>query len=87
MKTKSKNLFMDSRWEPDTQTNWPTDHRSRYNLKLETDYFFLESSYALRHWDWTQPVTEMSAKNLPEVKGYRPALKADNLTAICDPTV
>jgi hypothetical protein len=32
----------------------------------------------------TQPVTEMSTRNLPKVKG-RPAPKADNLTAICEP--
>jgi hypothetical protein len=35
---------------------------------------------------WTQPLTEMSTKNLPEGKG-RPARKADDLTAICEPTV
>jgi hypothetical protein len=33
----------------------------------------------------TQPLTEMSARNLPGGKG-RPACKADNLTAICEPT-
>jgi hypothetical protein len=33
----------------------------------------------------TQPLTEMSTKNLPGVKG-RPARKVD-LTAICEPTV
>jgi hypothetical protein len=32
----------------------------------------------------TQPLTEMSTRKLPEGKG-RPARKADNLTAICDP--
>jgi hypothetical protein len=32
----------------------------------------------------TYPLTEMSTKNLPGGKG-RPARKADNLTAICDP--
>jgi hypothetical protein len=30
----------------------------------------------------TQPLTEMSTRNLPGVKG-RPAREADNLTAIC----
>jgi hypothetical protein len=30
----------------------------------------------------TQPLTEMSTKNLPGVSG-QPARKADNLTAIC----
>jgi hypothetical protein len=33
-----------------------------------------------------QPLTEMSTRNLPEDKG-RPAPKADNLTAICEPIV
>jgi hypothetical protein len=32
----------------------------------------------------TQPLTEMSTRNLPWCKG-RPACKADNLTAICEP--
>jgi hypothetical protein len=31
-------------------------------------------------------LTEMSARNLPEGK-ERPVLKADSLTAICEPTV
>jgi hypothetical protein len=34
----------------------------------------------------TQPLTEMSSRNLPAGKG-RPARKADNLTAICEPNV
>jgi hypothetical protein len=34
----------------------------------------------------TQHVTEMSTTNLPGGKGW-PANKADNLTAICEPTV
>jgi hypothetical protein len=34
----------------------------------------------------TQPVTEMSTRNLPGGKG-RPAHKTDNLTAICEPMV
>jgi hypothetical protein len=33
-----------------------------------------------------QPITEMSTRNLPGVKGWL-AHKADNLTAICEPTV
>jgi hypothetical protein len=32
----------------------------------------------------TQPLTEMSTRNLPGGKG-RPAREADNLTAICEP--
>jgi hypothetical protein len=34
----------------------------------------------------TQPLTEMSTRNLPGGKG-RPARKADNLTAICEPII
>jgi hypothetical protein len=34
----------------------------------------------------TQPLREMSTRNLPEGKG-RPALRADNLTAIREPIV
>jgi hypothetical protein len=35
----------------------------------------------------TQALTEMSTRNLPGVKGGRPARKAENLTVICEPTV
>jgi hypothetical protein len=36
----------------------------------------------------TQPLTEMSDSNLPGGGGKgRPALKANNLTAICEPIV
>jgi hypothetical protein len=34
----------------------------------------------------TQPLTEMSTRNLPGGKG-RPARKTDNLTAICEPII
>jgi hypothetical protein len=34
----------------------------------------------------TQPLTEMTTRNIPGGEG-RPARKADNLTAICEPTV
>jgi hypothetical protein len=34
----------------------------------------------------TQPLTEMSTRNIPGGEG-RPARKAENLTAICEPTV
>jgi hypothetical protein len=34
----------------------------------------------------TQPLREMSTRNLPGGKG-RPTRKADNLTAICEPIV
>jgi hypothetical protein len=35
---------------------------------------------------WTQPLSEMSTRNLSGGKG-QPERKADNLTAICDPAV
>jgi hypothetical protein len=44
---------------------------------------FLPAALAL---GLTQPLTEMSTRNLPGGKG-RPARRADNLTAICDPIV
>jgi hypothetical protein len=34
----------------------------------------------------TQPLTEVSTRNLPEGKG-RPMREADNFTAICEPIV
>jgi hypothetical protein len=34
----------------------------------------------------TQPLTEMSTRNIPGGEG-RPARKADNVTAICEPIV
>jgi hypothetical protein len=34
----------------------------------------------------TQPITEMSTRNLPGGK-ERPVRKADNLTALCEPIV
>jgi hypothetical protein len=35
----------------------------------------------------TQPLTEMSTRNLPGGGKGRPVRKADNLTAICEPIV
>jgi hypothetical protein len=46
-------------------------------------YLILQRHYALRS---TQPVTEMSTRNLPRDK-ERPAFNADKLTAICEPIV
>jgi hypothetical protein len=34
----------------------------------------------------TRPLTEMSTRNLPGVKG-QPVCKADNLAAMCEPIV
>jgi hypothetical protein len=53
----------------------------------EVDFFNLPDpssrTMALRS---TQPLTEMSTRDIPGGK-RRPALKADNLTAICEPIV
>jgi hypothetical protein len=53
----------------------------------EIDFFNLPnpSSRTMALWT-TQPLTEMSTRNLPGGKG-RPARKADKLTAICEPIV
>jgi hypothetical protein len=59
---------------------------------------FLQSYVVIRFFNWpnpsnrtmalgsTQPLTEMSTRNLPGGKG-RPACKADNLTDVYEPTV
>jgi hypothetical protein len=41
---------------------------------------------ALWPWKWTQPLIEMSTRNLPGGNG-RPATKADNLITIYEPIV
>jgi hypothetical protein len=52
-----------------------------------TGFFNLPNSSSLTMvLGLTQPLTEMSTRNLPVGKG-RPVLKADNLTAICEPIV
>jgi hypothetical protein len=43
------------------------------------------SSCTMALW-LSQPLAEMSTRNLPGVKG-RPARKAENITAICEPIV
>jgi hypothetical protein len=51
----------------------------------EVDFFNLpNSSSRTMALGSTQPVLEMSTRNLPGGKG-RPARKADNLTAVCEP--
>jgi hypothetical protein len=44
------------------------------------------SSSRTKALESTQPLTEMSTRNIPGGKG-RPARKADNLTAICEPII
>jgi hypothetical protein len=53
----------------------------------EVDFFNLPTpSNRTMAFGSTQPLTEMSTRNIPGGKG-RPARKADNLTAICEPIV
>jgi hypothetical protein len=51
---------------------------------MSTLYQFKQMKALLFHA--TQPLTERSTRNLPGSKG-RPARRADNLTAICEPIV
>jgi hypothetical protein len=53
------------------------------SLDFQIDLIHLAALIAM---GLTQPLTEMSTRNLPGGKG-RPALMADNLTAICEPIV
>jgi hypothetical protein len=57
-------------WSPDEMGFFNLPNPSRRTMALES----------------TQPLTEMSTRNLPGGKG-RPTLKADNLTTIYEPVV
>jgi hypothetical protein len=61
--------------------------RSPVRVPDEVDFFILPNpssrTMSLRS---TQPLTEMSTRNLPGGK-KRPARRADNLAAICEPNV
>jgi hypothetical protein len=54
----------------------------------EVDFFFNLPNPSSRNMALgsTQPLTELSTRNIPGGKG-RPARKADNLTAMCEPIV
>jgi hypothetical protein len=61
--------------------------RSRDRIPDEVDFFNLTNpSSRTMALGSTQPLTEMSIRNIPGGEG-RPARKADNLTAICEPIV
>jgi hypothetical protein len=64
---------MGQKGEPDTRTGRLTVGRKINSTQL----------MGLRS---TQPLTEMSTRNIPGGEG-RPVHKADNFTAICEPTV
>jgi hypothetical protein len=63
------------------------DWRSLVRVPDEVDFFNLPnpSSHTIALGS-TQPLTEMSTRNLLKGKGW-PAHEADNLTAICEPNV
>jgi hypothetical protein len=58
--------------------------RSRDQVPMRC--FFSNPSSRTMALGSTQPLTEMSTRNLPCGKG-RPARRADNLTVICEPIV
>jgi hypothetical protein len=58
----------------------------RFPMKLLDFLIDLILPAALWPLESTQRPTQMSTKNLPGEK-WRPARKADNLTAICEPIV
>jgi hypothetical protein len=68
--------------------NYATSRKVAGSIPGDVIGFFnwLNPSSRLIFLGSTQPLTEMSTRNLPGGKG-RPARKADNLTAICKPIV
>jgi hypothetical protein len=61
--------------------------RQRVRFPMRSlDFFNLPNPSRSMALGSAQPLTEMSTRNLPGVKG-RLARKADHLTAICEPTV
>jgi hypothetical protein len=61
--------------------------RSPVRIPDEVDIFNLpDSCSSAMALGSTQPLTEMSTRNLPGGK-KRPALRADKLAAICEPNV
>jgi hypothetical protein len=56
------------------------------SFKSRIKWIFSILPTALWPWGSTQPLTEMSTRNLPGGK-KRPAPKAHNLTVVCEPIV
>jgi hypothetical protein len=71
--------------------DYTTLHLRRQRLLVrvpdEVDFsIYLILPVALWPWGSTQPLTVMSTRNLPGGK-KRPARRADNLAAICEPNI
>jgi hypothetical protein len=62
--------------------------RSRVRFSMSLDFSIgLNPSSCTMVLESTQPLTEMSTRNLPGGKGRAKERKADNLTATCEPIV
>jgi hypothetical protein len=62
-------------------------YKPEVSIPVVTEFFYWPNpSSRTMALGLTQPLTEMSTRNLPGGKG-RPERKADNLTAICEPIV
>jgi hypothetical protein len=62
------------------------DGRSRLRVPMRCFFNLPNPSSRTMALGSTQPLTDMSTRNLPEGKG-RIARKADNHTAICEPII
>jgi hypothetical protein len=60
--------------------------RVRFPMRILDSFNLLNPSSCIMALGSSQPLTEMSIRNLSGGKG-RPARKAENLTAICEPII
>jgi hypothetical protein len=83
-----KLIFLSPDYCPKIMPLFLLDQHSRLPLSFcSMDFFnWPNPSSSIIPLGSTQPLTEMSTRNLLVGK-WRPARKADNLTVICEPTV